>query len=161
MNLAINARDAIPNGGTITVETANIILGEDERGRDVETPRGECVVLTVSDTGWGMAEDIQRQVFDPFFTSKEVGKGTGLGLSTCYGIVKQSGGHIEVSSTLGLGSTFRVFLPRTAGAADTEPRMDDLMPRPQGTETILLVEDTPPVRHLAAPCATALGYAGR
>jgi len=158
MNLTINGRDAISNGGTITIKTANITLGEDERGRDIEAPSGECAVLTVGDTGFGMAENIQRQVFDPFFTTKEVGKGTGLGLSTCYGIVKQSGGHIEVSSTLGLGSTFSVYLPRTAEAADTEPRMDDLMPRPQGTETILLVEDTSPVRHLAARVLRENGY---
>ena len=158
LNLAVNARDAMRDGGTITVETANITLGENFWGRDVEAPCGDCVVLTVSDTGTGMTEDIQRQVFDPFFTTKEVGKGTGLGLSICYGIVKQSGGHIEALSTLGQGASFRVYLARIAESAGPEPNLEGLIERPQGTETILLVEDTAPVRHLAARVLRENGY---
>ncbi len=157
MNLAVNARDAMPGGGTITIRTANVDVGEGEThdfGSDV--PAGNYAILAMSDTGCGMDTATQARIFEPFFTTKEPGRGTGLGLATVYGIVKQSGGHIRVQSELGGGTTFTVYLPLAAGAAtDTvvEPA-----PRPRGTETILLVEDDDSVRRLASRLLALQGY---
>ncbi len=148
MNLVINARDAMPTGGRLTVHTSQVDLGE---------PRGQHVVLTVSDTGTGMSEEVKARLFEPFFTTKESGKGTGLGLATCYGIVRQHGGHMEVTSEQGRGTTFKVFLPRVEEAL-TPPAAVDSSPIPRGTETVLLAEDDAPVRALTAHVLRESGY---
>ncbi|MFW5925110.1 MAG: ATP-binding protein [Myxococcota bacterium] len=146
MNLAVNARDAMPEGGKLMIETANTHLEEppvDVGGSTM--PQGDCVMLAVSDTGVGMDHETQANIFEPFFTTKPVGQGTGLGLASCYGIVRQAGGHIYVYSELGQGTTFRVYLPRARGRAESmqPPRAPvDLT----GDETILVVEDDPRVR---------------
>src|SRR5438876_9038585 len=144
LNLVINARDAMPNGGKLTLETANVELDESFAQTHLATLPGSYVMLAVSDTGTGMDEETQAHIFEPFFTTKELGKGTGLGLSMVYGIVKQSGGYIWVDSTPGEGSSFKVFLPRTneriAGATPTVANVPDATHQ----ETILLVEDAEP-----------------
>jgi signal transduction histidine kinase/CheY-like chemotaxis protein len=158
MNLAVNARDAMPQGGRLIVETANIDLDDEYVRRHVGARPGPHVMLAVSDTGTGIPHEIRSQIFEPFFTTKEQGKGTGLGLATVYGIVKQSGGYIEVDSEPGQGTTFRVYLPRL----DAEPAPVDRSARPAaaagGTETILLVEDEEGVRELARDILRASGY---
>ena len=158
MNLAVNARDAMPQGGRLIVETADIDLDDEYVRRHVGARPGPHVMLAVSDTGTGIPHEIQSQIFEPFFTTKEQGKGTGLGLATVYGIVKQSGGYIEVDSEPGQGTTFRVYLPRL----DAEPAPVDRSARPAaaagGTETILLVEDEEGVRELARDILRASGY---
>jgi signal transduction histidine kinase len=115
INLVINARDAMPNGGTVTVETANLAVTPENAIHHSGLPHGDYVLLTVTDSGTGMTEETRRHLFEPFFTTKESGKGTGLGLSTCYGTIHQSGGHIVVHSELGKGSSFRIYLPRLSG----------------------------------------------
>ncbi len=159
-NLVINARDAMPEGGKITVESANVELGEECAHTHPDSRPGLYVMLAVSDTGAGIDAEALPYIFEPFFTTKEVGKGTGLGLSTVYGIVKQSGGDIRVRSEPGQGTTFNVYLPRAEKLVDWTPEN-----RPAqrgrgegGTETILLVEDEPAVRALAARVLKAAGY---
>lgn len=151
LNLVVNARDAMPNGGDLTVETANVVLDEEYVATHLEAKAGEHVRLTVIDTGIGMSQEVKSRIFEPFFTTKEVGKGTGLGLATAYGIVQQHGGHIWVYSEEGMGSVFRLYLPRVRKAAPAlqklPPVMTDL---PRGTETVLLVEDAMAVQELAA-----------
>ena len=158
MNLAVNARDAMPQGGRLILETASVDLDDEYVRRHVGARPGPHVMLAVSDTGTGIPHEIQAQIFEPFFTTKEQGKGTGLGLATVYGIVKQSGGYIEVDSEPGQGTTFRIYLPRL----DAEAAPVDRSARPAtaagGTETILLVEDEEGVRELARDILRASGY---
>ena len=159
MNMAINARDAMPNGGKLTLETANVSFDQESVGRYPELKPGDYVMLAITDTGAGMSEEVKARVFEPFFTTKGVGQGTGLGLSTCYGIIKQSGGHISVYSEPGRGATFKIYLPQVRSRRRASPlRVCDSPDLPRGTETILLVEDDPALREMAATLLRRLGY---
>jgi two-component system cell cycle sensor histidine kinase/response regulator CckA len=162
LNLALNARDAMPSGGTITLQTANQTIrgggGAAVGGNSTHIDPGEYVVLQVSDTGMGMDESTQRRIFEPFFTTKGQGRGTGLGLSTVYGIVKQSGAAISVVSAPGAGATFSVYFPRTDGFALAQSAERDVASPLSGTETILLVEDEPAVRNLVERVLNSRGY---
>ena len=155
MNLVVNARDAMPNGGKLTIATDNVTL--DARSHKGAIP-GAYVRLTVSDTGTGMTDEVKARLFEAFFTTKPKGKGTGLGLATCQTIVQQCCGHIEVQSELGKGTTFKIYFPRVEQAVDTTTKPIETSPPPRGTETLLLVEDEPSVRHLAAGALETLGY---
>jgi PAS domain S-box-containing protein len=157
VNLAVNARDAMPSGGKLTIDTADIELdGEHARGR-LGAPAGPYVVIAVTDDGTGMDEGTLSRIFEPFFTTKEPGKGTGLGLSTVWGIVKQSGGDLHVYSSPGAGSTFKIYLPRIDDLPRTEQPPQRAAPA-NGTETVLLVEDSDPVRKAAARALGRGGY---
>ena len=157
LNLAVNSRDAMPNGGTLTVETRNVRIDEPYVHGAGTVPAGSYVMLAVSDTGTGMSQETLAHLFEPFFTTKEKGKGTGLGLSTVYGIVKQSQGHVIVYSEQGIGTTFRCYFPMS----DVRPRVSRPVQQRNeltGTETILLVEDEQPIRVLAATALERVGY---
>src|SRR5580658_8570526 len=156
MNLVVNAKDAMPGGGKLTIETQNMVVDESHRGQNFIHP-GHYVVLSVSDTGMGMDKETQSRIFEPFFTTKEKGKGTGLGLSTVYGIVKQSGGYVMVQSEEGRGTTFHIYLPRVEGVAERHP-VPVAHTALGGTETVLLVEDEAPVRQLVRDTLVAKGY---
>ncbi len=158
MNLVINARDAMPQGGTLIIETANVNLDEEYIYKHGEGEVGPYVMLAVSDSGFGMDTETRSHIFEPFYTTKTDGRGTGLGLSTVYGIVKQSGGLIWVYSEPGKGSTFKVYLPRVEGVAE-EPQPETFEDEDnRGTETVLLVEDEPSVRELTARVLCESGY---
>ncbi len=161
MNLAVNARDAMPDGGKLTVRTSNIVLDEGFVRSNVGSRAGRHALLEVSDNGTGMNPETREQIFDPFFTTKEAGRGTGLGLAVVYGIVKQSKGYITVYSEVGGGTTFRIYLPAEERAAERQAASVSATrpPSPRGTETILLVEDDPAVRGLANSILRDKGYA--
>ncbi|MCI0463651.1 MAG: response regulator [Gemmataceae bacterium] len=157
VNLATNARDACPQGGRLTVETARIVLTEpDTRSRPGLQP-GPCVRLTVTDTGHGMPESIRGRIFEPFFTTKPLGQGTGMGLASVYGIIKQSNGHIEVASREGHGTSFTIYLPPAAEPVNPAPNLP-LAELPHGSETVLLVEDEQGVRDLNRQVLRLCGY---
>jgi len=158
MNLAVNARDAMPQGGRLCIETANIELDETYARQNVHVTPGPYVMLSVSDTGCGMDRETQLHIFEPFFTTKKAGKGTGLGLSTVYGIVKQNAGHIRIYSALGEGTTFKLYLPRIGDAATLSLPPQALETILLGTETVLIVEDEEPLRLLARLCLESNGY---
>ena len=141
MNLAVNARDAMVQGGKLTIETADVVLEPDADREKVGILSGAYVLLIVCDTGHGFDDKVRQHIFEPFFTTREVGRGTGLGLATVYGIVNQSGGNIEVESKVGVGTIFRVYLPRVTEQSETAEIKDTSAESPTGTETILLVED--------------------
>jgi signal transduction histidine kinase len=161
MNLVVNARDAMPNGGKLKIETANVTFDEEYARTHSDAAPGDYVMLAITDTGIGMTDEVKLHLFEAFFTTKPKGKGTGLGLATCQTIVKQCGGCIDVQSELGKGSTFKICFPRVEQAADAV----DMFKKPatikslaRGTETLLLVEDEPSVRHLACSILEAQGY---
>ena len=158
MNMVMNARDAMPNGGKLTLETANVSFDEESVGRYPELKAGDYVMLAITDTGTGMSEEVKARVFEPFFTTKAVGEGTGLGLSTCYGIIKQSGGHISVYSEIGRGTTFKIYLPQADKLAESSVERLAAPALPRGTETILLVEDDAALREMAVTLLRRIGY---
>jgi two-component system, cell cycle sensor histidine kinase and response regulator CckA len=158
MNLAVNARDAMAAGGKLMIETVNTELDESYVREHVAVKPGPYVMIAVSDTGVGMTEDIRSRIFEPFFTTKEPGKGTGLGLSTVYGIVKQSDGYVWVYSEAGIGTTFKVYLPRVDAPLDIIPNRGNGLPVHRGTETILLVEDEDGIRALVRQLLSRQGY---
>jgi CheY-like chemotaxis protein len=158
INLAVNARDAMPQGGRLTIETQNVDLDAPDAEHSSEVQPGRYVLVSVSDTGHGMTEAIQARIFEPFFTTKGAGEGSGLGLAMVYGFIKQSGGHIDVSSDVGRGATFRIYLPRAAGTTPAARRTPESLERPTGTETVLLVEDEEAVRRLASRVLQSSGY---
>ena len=157
MNLVVNARDAMPQGGRLTVEASDAVLDAAALADQADVKPGPFVMLSVSDSGVGMPPEVRARIFEPYYTTKDVGKGTGLGLSTAYGIVRQSDGHISVSSELGLGTTFRIYLP--CAEAPPQVAVDPTVEKmPDGTEHILLVEDDPSVRRLGKELLVRLGY---
>jgi PAS domain S-box-containing protein len=158
LNLAINARDAMPQGGKLTIETGNLELGGDNMKVHADMRPGHYVMLSVTDSGEGMPPEVQKRIFEPYFTTKELGKGTGLGLAMVHGVVKQSEGYIEVHSEPGLGTSFRIYLPRAESSVPEPEILPGLEDAPQGTETLLLVEDEADVRALISTVLQESGY---
>jgi PAS domain S-box-containing protein len=160
LNLAVNARDAMPDGGKLTIETANAHLDEAYAASQAEVMSGQYVVICVTDTGYGMTREVTVRAFEPFFTTKDVGHGTGLGLSQVYGFVKQSGGHVKIYSEVGQGTTVKIYLPRLHAAEDEVPAPEPPLPpaRSHASETILVVEDDQDVRTHAKDILRDLGY---
>jgi two-component system cell cycle sensor histidine kinase/response regulator CckA len=157
MNLAVNSRDAMPQGGKLILEAANVSLHENFVSEHIGARLGEYVMLAITDTGIGMSAETKSHMFEPFYTTKEMGKGTGLGLATVYGIVTQSGGFITVDSELGQGTTFRIYLPRVERSDDQAKSREVISS--SGSGTILLVEDSDDVRILASKFLQEKGYA--
>jgi signal transduction histidine kinase len=158
MNLVVNARDAMPNGGRLTIATRNVTVDEHYSGNGTKLLRGNYVTLSISDTGCGMADETRAHLFEAFFTTKPKGKGTGLGLVTCQTIVKQSGGCIFVHSELNKGTTFEIYFPQVEQPVESTIPSAGKGPLPRGTETLLVVEDEPVVRKLASNVLTMQGY---
>jgi two-component system cell cycle sensor histidine kinase/response regulator CckA len=158
MNLVVNARDAMPNGGKVVIETSNVALGANDAHMHPGMKAGNYLLLSISDTGVGMTEEVKARLFEPFFSTKPKGKGTGLGLATCKTIIQQSNAHISVSSELGKGTTFKIFFPRVDQPVDAIEKPQKPVQLPRGTETLLVVEDEPAVRHLASGVLESLGY---
>jgi two-component system cell cycle sensor histidine kinase/response regulator CckA len=158
MNLSVNARDAMPEGGALAIEVKNVEIDESYVRQRSYAQAGPHVLISVSDTGVGMDPTTRARIFEPFFTTKEIGKGTGLGLSTVYGIIKQSNGHIEVESEPGQGTTFKVYLPAVAETSEQHIELAPSLPAVGGAEAILLVEDDPDLRELLARTLTRHGY---
>jgi two-component system cell cycle sensor histidine kinase/response regulator CckA len=158
MNLVVNARDAMPKGGKITISTSNVTLDENVLNARAKVSPGNYVMLTVCDTGTGMTDEVKTRLFEAFFTTKPKGKGTGLGLATCETIAKECGGYIDVASELGKGTTFKIYFPRVEEPVDVATGFIKKGPLPRGTETILLVEDDSSVRHLAQNVLETQGY---
>jgi CheY-like chemotaxis protein len=162
LNLAVNARDAMPHGGTLTIETANAHLDEAyaRQQRSEDLCAGQYVMVAVTDTGHGMAPEVLSKVFEPFFTTKDIGQGTGLGLSQVYGFVRQSGGHVKIDSEPGQGTTVRLYLPRLpASATDSdEPATQREVPATGGSETVLVAENEDDVRTFTVATLRELGY---
>jgi two-component system cell cycle sensor histidine kinase/response regulator CckA len=158
MNLVVNARDAMPNGGKLTIATHNVTLDESYTHEHKDAIPGEYVMLSVSDTGTGITDEVKAHLFEAFFTTKPLGKGTGLGLTTCQTIIQQSGGHLGVYSEVGKGTTFKAYFPRVEQPLAVAAKMIQTGPLPRGTETLLVVEDEPSVRHLARGVLENLGY---
>ena len=159
LNLAVNARDAMPEGGRLTIATQNTQIDADDPARHAGIPAGQYLLVAVTDTGTGMPPEIVARAFDPFFTTKAVGKGTGLGLSQAYGFVRQSGGHVRIRSEVGQGTTVEVYLPRLLG--DDAPELPEARPpEPRGAwqEVVLVVEDEPAVRQFSVDALSELGY---
>ena len=162
LNLAVNARDAMPGGGKLTVETANMYLDDRYVAREIGLTPGQYVMVAVTDVGTGMAPEIVQKVFDPFFTTKSVGKGTGLGLSMVYGFARQSGGHVRIYSEVGRGTTVKLYLPRHFGSVEeaTAPLQPRSIPTAASqSETVLVVEDEDRVRQMSCEVLRELGYA--
>jgi two-component system, cell cycle sensor histidine kinase and response regulator CckA len=153
----VNARDAMPTGGTLRIATDNAALGPEFIHRHPGAVAGKYVSLTVQDSGSGMAPDVLAHVFEPFFTTKPIGKGTGLGLATVYSIVKQNGGYVAIDSTVGVGTTVSIYLPVAEGAVDIADGQTSA-PVARGTETVLLVEDEAGLKHLIRRTLTRYGY---
>ena len=141
LNLAVNARDAMPNGGQLVIETANAVLDEKYAAQNVEVTAGDYVSVSITDSGSGMPPEVVERVFEPFFTTKEVGRGTGLGLSMVYGFVKQSRGHVKIYSEVGHGTSIKLYLPRAAADREDAEPSQPVRVHPGGHETILVVED--------------------
>jgi CheY-like chemotaxis protein len=159
INLAVNARDAMSNGGKLTLETANVHLDEKYTSSQVEVLPGQYVMLAVTDSGCGMPPDVIARAFDPFFTTKDIGHGTGLGLSQVYGFAKQSRGHVKIYSEVGEGTTIKLYLPRVHALGGVEEaRADEALPNSPGNETILVVEDDVDVRNYSCETLRELGY---
>lgn len=158
MNLAVNARDAMPKGGNLTIETADVFLDEKFAAIHLPIRSGKYIMLAISDTGTGISDEILEHIFEPFYTTKETGKGTGLGLAMVYGIVKQSGGYIWVDSQIGKGSVFKIYLPLVDKAAKLAESVNRSEEVPNGTETILLVEDEEIVRNMSRQILETCGY---
>lgn len=158
MNLVVNARDAMPNGGKLTIATLNVTLDNNYADAHAGVIPGDYVMLSVSDTGTGMTKEVKARLFEAFFTTKPKGKGTGLGLATCQTIVQQCSGHIIVDSEPGKGTTFKIYFPRVNEPLQVTTRPIPAGPLPRGSETLLVVEDEPSVRHLAAGILEAQGY---
>jgi nitrogen-specific signal transduction histidine kinase/ActR/RegA family two-component response regulator len=158
MNLVVNARDAMPHGGKLTIATSNVTLDENYAGTHANAVAGDYVMLSVSDTGTGMTAEVKKHLFEPLFTTKPLGKGTGLGLATCQIIAQQFGGHIDVYSEVGKGTTFKIYFPQITGWLTPVVWPDQTGPFPRGTETVMVVEDEPALRQLACRLLMAQGY---
>jgi CheY-like chemotaxis protein len=161
LNLAVNARDAMPDGGSLSIETRNVVI-DAVRAREIDLPPGDYILITVADSGEGMVPQVMAQAFDPFFTTKAVGKGTGLGLSQVFGFVRQSGGHVKIYSELGYGTSVKIYLPRFEGEVEAAParlggpRGEDQRGDPR--EIVMVVEDEARVRNYSVEALRELGY---
>jgi CheY-like chemotaxis protein len=158
LNLALNARDSMPDGGKLIIETSNVVLDDSYASLNIEVTAGPYVLIAVTDSGHGIPADILNNVFEPFFTTKDVGKGSGLGLSMVYGFVKQSNGHIKIYSEEGHGTTVRIYLPQALGLAQPADELESTSSIEGGTETILVVEDDDLVRAFVVGQIQSLGY---